>query len=90
MRLSRFFVRQNARTTRRSLADRRPLVEALEGRALLSTVALIQGAHIGAPQIQGAHIGAPQIQGAHIGAPQIQGAHIGAPQIQGAHIGCNA
>jgi hypothetical protein len=77
MRLSRFFVRQNARTTRRSLPDRRPLVEALEGRALLSTVALIQGNHIGVAEIQGAHIGAPEVQGAHIGGPEIQGDHPG-------------
>jgi hypothetical protein len=77
MLLSRFFGRQNDCTSRRSRLNRRPLVEGLEGRELLSTVALIQGSHIGTNAVQGAHIGTNAIQGAHIGTNAIQGAHIG-------------
>ena len=72
--LSRLFVRQEVSSTRRLRTCRRPLVEDLEGRRLLSTLtvtAAIQGAHIGGPvaDIQGAHIGAPvaDIVGNHIG-----------------------
>jgi hypothetical protein len=57
--------RNGDRPTRR-LQARRPLVEALEGRQLLSGIV---GNHIGtsATMIQGAHIGSAMIQGAHIG-----------------------
>jgi hypothetical protein len=57
MMLSRFFGRQNDCTFRRSRLNRRPVVEGLEGRELLSAVALIQGDHIGTNPIQGGHIG---------------------------------
>jgi hypothetical protein len=94
--LSRFFGRQDVRSTRRSQPDRRPLVEALEGRQLLSTftvtkgVDAIQGNHIGAPAIVGQHIGTPAIVGQHIGTPAIVGQHIGSAAIQGNHIGSAA
>ena len=47
-------------------------LDALEGRKLLSTVAL-------SPAIQGAHIGTnvAMVQGGHIGTNAIQGSHIG-------------
>ena len=79
------FRRQDDRpSARRPRAGRRPLVEDLEGRKLLST--FIQGNHIGSgvsAAVQGAHIGtsvSAAIQGAHIGmsvSAAIQGAHIG-------------
>ncbi len=62
----------------RRLHVRRPIVEDLEGRQLLSGIV---GNHIGTSvaAIQGAHIGTSvaAIQGAHIGSPMIVGAHIG-------------
>ena len=87
MLLSRFFSRQNARMTRRTQLGRRPLIEALEGRQLLSTSALIVGNRIGSPMIVGNHIGSPMIVGNHIGTAAIQGNHIGTAAIQGNHIG---
>jgi hypothetical protein len=70
MLLSRFFGRRNVRSTCRPLARRRPLVEDLEGRQLLTaftvgvaggngqTSALIVGNHIGTKTlIVGNHIG---------------------------------
>ena len=72
----------NRPTTRRPQVCRRPLIEDLEGRQLLST--FIVGGHIGSnvAQIQGAHIGTnvAQIQGGHPGtgvAPEIVANHIG-------------
>ncbi len=69
MLLSRFFDRQNVSLTHRSKPRRRPVVEALEGRQLLSTVAVT-------PAIQGNHIGTNAIVGNHIGT-NIVGQHIG-------------
>jgi hypothetical protein len=75
MNMLRLF-RQDRRSTRPFQA-RRPLVEALEGRQLLSSfpgVADIQGAHIGTnvTAIVGQHLGfsmvsVDQIKGSHIG-----------------------
>jgi hypothetical protein len=71
-------------TTRHPQARRRPLVEDLEGRQLLSN--FIQGGHPGtgvAAQIQGNHIGTnvAQIQGGHPGT--------GVAEVQGWHPGAN-
>ena len=84
-------------STRRLQARRRPIVEALEGRQLLSG---IQGNHIGivadvqnvlaADFATGEHVKTAMIQGAHIGTAAIQGAHIGTAAIQGSHIGTSA
>jgi hypothetical protein len=98
MSLSRFFGRQNARSTRRPLVGRRHQIEALEGRQLLSTFtqtelglppakSAIVGQHIGTSMIQGNHIGTNAIQGNHIGVSMRQGAHI---DIVGQHIGFEA
>jgi hypothetical protein len=94
MLLSRFFRRRDVRSIRRSLPCRRPLVEALEGRQLLSTFTMtkvespaIVGNHIGTSAIQGNHIGTSAIQGNHIGTSAIQGNHIGTSAIVGNHIG---
>jgi hypothetical protein len=67
--------RQGDNATRR-LPSHRPLVEALEGRQLLSGIV---GNHIGvvSDAIQGNHIGYQAIQGNHIGTAWIQGSHIG-------------
>ena len=98
MNLLRLF-RQGDRSTLRSQASRRrPLVEALEGRQLLSSVAVtpdIVGNHIGtnvAAAIQGNHIGVADIVGNHIGTnvAAIQGNHIGVADIVGQHIGVPA
>ncbi len=67
MLLSRFFGRQTARMTRRPLPNRRPLVEALEGRELLSTFALVQGYHIGVEAVVGNHAGTNAVVGNHAG-----------------------
>jgi hypothetical protein len=95
------FRRQDDRTAARHPKPhrRRPLVEALEGRQVLSTltftkiemnVSAIVGQHIGMDAgIQGNHIGmSAGIQGNHIGmsAAGIQGNHISVTEIQGAHI----
>jgi hypothetical protein len=60
--------RQADRPAARRPRTRRPLVEDLEGRRLLSGIV---GNHIGvnvAPAIQGQHVGSsPTIQGQHIG-----------------------
>lgn len=82
MLLSRFFGRQKVSLTRGSGPFRRPVIEALEGRQLLSTFAVT-------PAIQGNHIGAPAIVGQHIGTPAIVGQHIGTAAIVGQHIGTN-
>jgi hypothetical protein len=90
MNLLRLF-RHIDRSTRRSQASRRrPLVENLEGRQLLSSVSFT-------PDIVGKHQGtnvAAAIQGNHIGtnvAAAIQGNHIGTnvAAILGNHIGTN-
>jgi hypothetical protein len=70
MRLSQFFGRQRISVTRRSRPVRRPVVEALEGRQLLSGFTVT-------PAIVGQHIGTPAIVGKHIGTPAIVGQHIG-------------
>jgi hypothetical protein len=64
---------------------RRPMVEGLEGRQLLSTVVADTGVdrkHVTA-MIQGAHIGSAMIQGAHIGSS----AAVVSDGIIGRHIG---
>jgi hypothetical protein len=83
--------RQNDRSaTQRPRLCRRPLVEALEGRQLLSDIV---GQHIGsnAAAVQGAHIGTnvAAIQGAHIGTnvAAVQGAHIGMAELGGGGVG---
>jgi hypothetical protein len=58
----------------RRLQARRPIVEDLEGRQLLSGIV---GNHIGSAMIQGTRIGSAMIQGAHVGSEMIQGGHIG-------------
>jgi len=70
MLLSQFFGRQRISVTRRSRPVRRPVVEALEGRQLLSTFAVT-------PAIVGQHIGTPAVVGKHIGTLAIVGQHIG-------------
>jgi hypothetical protein len=91
--------RQGNDSTRRLPSRRRPVVEALEGRQLLSGIQgnhigvvsdAIQGNHIGYQAIQGNHIGYQAIQGNHIGYQAIQGNHIGSPMIVGNHIGTSA
>jgi hypothetical protein len=69
MRLSQFFGRQRISVPRRSRPVRRPVVEALEGRQLLSTFTVT-------PATNGQHIGT-NVVGNHIGTPAIQGNHIG-------------
>jgi len=96
------FRRQDDRPcTRRSQTRRRLLVEDLEGRQLLSTLARSDVSFsftkisATADVVQGNHIGviASAIQGNHIGTSMamIQGNHIGvsASGIQGNHIGTN-
>jgi hypothetical protein len=66
-------------SVRRPRLRRRPVVEGLEGRQLLSG---IQGNHIGVTaDIVGNHIGTsvtPEIVGNHIGmAPAVRGGHVG-------------
>jgi hypothetical protein len=58
--------REDHGSTRRLPARRRPIVEDLEGRQLLSGIV---GNHIGVAAIQGNHIGmsVAAIQGNHIG-----------------------
>ncbi len=74
--MSRFSVKRDGRP----LPRRRPLVEALEGRQLLSTFTATE---FGSPPAQ------PAIVGNHIGAPMIQGNHIGTNMVVGSHIGSN-
>ena len=67
--LSRIFGRRNVPANvpaiRRPQPRRQPLVEALEGRQLLSGII---GNHIGVTaEVQGAHIGTNGIVGQHIG-----------------------
>ncbi len=80
--------RQGNDSTRRLPSRRRPVVEALEGRQLLSGIV---GNHIGvvSDAIQGNHIGYQAIQGNHIGYQAIQGNHIGSPMIVALDIGTN-
>ena len=92
MLLPRFFGREKVRSTRRPAPGRHPLVEALEGRQLLSTFTatdVVQRKHIGTAvvEVQRKHIGTAQVQRKHIGAAMIQGNHIGVAMIQGNHIG---
>jgi hypothetical protein len=65
MNLLRLF-RNGDSSTRRLQPRRRPIVEALEGRQLLSGIA---GRHIGTSvaMIQGAHIGSAMVKGGHLG-----------------------
>ncbi len=71
--------RQSDRTARRITA-RRPSVEGLEGRRLLSGVV---GNHVVGNVAQDIKSWPPvaDIQGAHIGSPMIVGRHIGSPDI---------
>jgi hypothetical protein len=99
--LSRFFGLRHTQTTRPYSPRRRPQVESLEGRQLLTALTLtspelagIIGNHAGTnvAAIQGQHIGTnvAAIQGQHIGTnvAAIQGQHIGmTAAIQGNHIG---
>jgi hypothetical protein len=96
--LSRFFVHRDVRSIRHPLPRRRPLVEALEGRQLLSTFtvsnfndvspgSLVSGNHVGTNLVSGNHIGSNEVVGNHIGTNMIQGNHIGTNMIQGNHIG---
>ena len=93
------FRRVNDRTIARRPRALRPIVEGCEGRQLLSTVALIQGQHIGMA------VAAPDLslnftkitmsimpQGSHIGVSGIVGNHIGTSvtDIVGNHIGTSA
>jgi hypothetical protein len=70
---SKFRSQSDRASTRRPQVSRQPLVETLEGRQLLSTVAAIQGAPIGTTvaAIQGAHFPsggvAADIVGKHLG-----------------------
>jgi hypothetical protein len=79
MLLSQFFGHQKDRSTPRSRPCRRPVVEALEGRQLLSTLGVTNA-------IRGNHIGT-DTNGHHVGYENI-GIHIGS-EIQGNHIGTN-
>jgi hypothetical protein len=95
--LSRLFHRSEVSSTRRPMARRKPAIEALEGRQLLSTLTFskveMNAAQVGssvADSIRGSHIGYDGIQGAHIGSAMIQGAHIGSAMIVGQHIGYEA
>ena len=99
--MSRFLVERDVR----HLPRRRPVVEALEGRQLLSTFAAndfrsapvqpaIVGNHIGTnvAVVQRKHIGADvaMIQGNHIGSRDDPGEpHRNRAMIQGNHIGTN-
>jgi hypothetical protein len=88
------------RTVARRPRAHRPLVEGFEGRQVLSTLALIQGQHIGmavvAPDtLNFTKINVPAwIQGNHIGTSvtDIVGNHIGTgvTDIVGNHIGTSA
>ena len=76
--LSRFFVRQAVCSIRRPLPRRRPLVEALEGRQLLSTFTAIEpGSASAQSAVVGNHIGTNAIVGNHIGIEMVAGNHIG-------------
>jgi hypothetical protein len=100
MLLSQLFGRQSVPSTRRPRPARKPLVESLEGRQLLSTFVdspMIQGNHIGTSAVLRKHV-PDAIQGNHIGTSAvlrkhvpdaIQGNHIGTPAIVGQHIGTN-
>jgi hypothetical protein len=76
MLLSRFFGRREVPSIRRPLPCRRPLLEPLEGRQLLTTVTMCK---MVTPAIVGQHIGTgvtAEIVGQHIGT-NIVGNHIG-------------
>ncbi len=105
MLLSQLFGCPETRSIRRPLARRRPVLEDLEGRQLLTTFLLPDagyvGHHVGSDLsgIVGNHIGTTvteDIVGAHIGTTvtkDIVGAHIGTgvtKDIVGAHIGTSA
>jgi hypothetical protein len=66
------FNRLFARKSRRPVTKRRPLLEAVEGRMLLSGIV---GQHIGMP------VATPAIVGQHIGSS------VATPAIVGQHIG---
>ena len=94
--LSPFFGRQKFSLSRRCSPGRRPLVEALEGRQLLSTFAVaddvtgthalvVSRDHIGT-DIVGNHIGTSLVQRKHVGT-DIVGKHIGTSLVQRKHIG---
>jgi hypothetical protein len=75
---SRYFVRQEVRSIRRPQPCRRPLVEALEGRQLLSTfTATKPGSASAQAAVVGNHIGTNAIVGNHIGIEMVVGNHIG-------------
>jgi hypothetical protein len=101
MRVSQLFGRQKISSTRRPVSGRRPLVETLEGRQLLSSFTqkvfdvrpaetLVVGQHIGAPEALKKQVENGIIGNHGPGGLMVQGAHIGSPMIQGAHIGSMA
>jgi hypothetical protein len=72
------------RSNRRPQVRRRPIVDDLEGRQLLSSLV---------PEVQKVPEAASAFQGlvgSHFGADAIQGSHIGTDAIQGSHVGNNA
>jgi hypothetical protein len=76
--LSRFFLRQEARSNLRTHPRRRPLVEAVEGRQLLSTFTATEPGSASAQNaVVGNHIGTNAIVGNHIGIETLVGNHIG-------------
>jgi hypothetical protein len=79
--LSRFFGRQSVSSSRRQRPVRRPRVENLEGRQLLSTF-------VDTPMIKGNHIGTSVVvERKHIGADTVAGNPSVTAFIQGNHIG---
>jgi hypothetical protein len=96
MRVSRFLDRKDVRSSRRTRSSRLPMVDALEGRQLLSTFTKIE---LGVPQaetlIVGQHIGVAETQKKMV-KTDIVGQHIGVAETQkkmvktdivGQHIG---
>ncbi len=91
--LPRLFGRQDVRSTRRSRPGRRPLVEGLEGRQLLTSFNFAKVAAVVSTNPVGTNV-APKktietaaIQGNHIGTAAIQGNHIGFQTIPVDHNG---
>ena len=80
MRLSSFFVRKEVSSIRHPQPRRRPLVEALEGRQLLSTFTATEFKW---PSAQSA------VVGSHIGSNAVVGSHIGYSEVVGSHVGTN-
>jgi hypothetical protein len=84
------------RSNRRPQVRRRPIVDDLEGRQLLSSlvpeVQKVREAAMVVPEVQKVPEAASAFQGvvgSHIGTYAIQGSHVGTDAIQGSHIGTN-